>query len=209
MGAEILVGSELHHVTTKSGRFRPEQPDLRLTRQALGDAVTGLELTNGAAFRTRSAVVATGVYYRRLEAEGVERLIGAGVFYGSSPSEAPLYRDGEVVVVGGVNSAGQAALHLAEFAQRVTIVVRGDSLAKSMSHYLVERINAHPRIFVRTRSRVVAARGATRLESVLVADDARLMEPRGRNRWQPVANRAAGKTAERRQKRCRRLRPVA
>jgi thioredoxin reductase (NADPH) len=103
----------------------------------------------------------------------VERLIGAGVFYGSSPSEAPLYRDGEVVVVGGANSAGQAALHLAEFARRVTMVVRGDSLAKAMSRYLVERIEAHGRIEVRTRSRVIAARGADRLETVLVVDGGR------------------------------------
>jgi thioredoxin reductase (NADPH) len=100
-------------------------------------------------------------------------LIGAGVFYGSSPSEAPLYRDGEVVVVGGANSAGQVALHLAESARRVTVIVRGDSLAKGMSHYLVERIEAHPRIAVRTRSRVIAARGDDRLKTVLVADDAR------------------------------------
>jgi len=145
-----------------------------LVRLLGGDgALAALELTNGAAFRTRSAVVATGIYYRQLEAEGVERLIGAGVFYGSSPSEAPLHRDGEVVVVGGANSAGQAALHLVEFARRVTLVVRSDSPANAMSHYLVERIEGHPRIAVRTRSRVIAARGDDRLETVLVADDAR------------------------------------
>ena len=173
LGAEILVAAELHHVTTESGRFRPEHPDLRSDKQPLGDSVAGVELTNGAAFRTRTAVVATGVHYRRLEAEGVERLIGAGVFYGSSPSEAPLYRDGEVVIVGGANSAGQAALHLAEFARHVTMVVRGDLLAQAMSHYLVERIEGHSGIEVRTRSRVVAARGGDRLETVVVADDAR------------------------------------
>src|SRR5262245_47226776 len=83
LGAEILVGVELQHVTTQSGRFRPDEPDLRSRRQPLDGALAGLELTNGAAFRTRSVVVATGVYYRRLEAEGVEGLIGAGVFYGS------------------------------------------------------------------------------------------------------------------------------
>lgn len=176
LGAEILVGAELHHVTTRRGRFRPDQPDLRSDRQPLDDAVAGVELTNGAAFRTRTAVVATGVHYRLLEAEGVERLIGAGVFYGSSPSEAPLYREGEVVVVGGANSAGQAALHLAEFARRVTMVVRSVSLAKAMSQYLVERIEAHGRIEVRTKSRVTAARGAERLETVVVADDAREKE---------------------------------
>jgi thioredoxin reductase (NADPH) len=173
LGAEILVVAELHHITTRRGRFRPDQPDLRSDRQPLDDALAGVELTNGAAFRTRAAVVATGVHYRLLEAEGVERLIGAGVFYGSSPSEAPLYRDGEVVVVGGANSAGQAALHLAEFARRVTMVVRGDSLAKAMSQYLVERLEAHDRIEVRTKSRVTDARGADQLETVVVADDAR------------------------------------
>ena len=176
LGAEILVGAELEHVTTRSGRLRPDEPDLRTAKQPLDGALAGLELTNGAAFRTRSAVVATGVYYRRLEADGIEQLIGAGVFYGSSPGDAPLYRDGEVVVVGGANSAGQAALHLAEFARRVTMVVRGDSLAKAMSHYLVERIEAHPRIAVRARSRLIAARGDRRIETALVADDAREAE---------------------------------
>ena len=176
LGAEILVGAELQHVTTRSGRFRPGEPDLRSEQQALGAAVAGVELTNGAAMRTRTAVVATGVHYRRLEAEDAERLIGAGVFYGASPSEAPLYRDGEVVVVGGANSAGQAALHLAEFARRVMMVVRGDSLAKAMSHYLVERIEAHGRIEVRTQSRVTAARGADRLKTIVVVDDARQEE---------------------------------
>jgi thioredoxin reductase (NADPH) len=144
LGAEILVGLEPHHLTTESGRFRPDRPDLRSDKQPLERAVAGVELTNGVALRTRTAVVGTGVHYRRLEAEGVERLIGAGAFYGSSPSEAPLYRDGHVVVVGGANSAGQAALHLAEFARRVTMVVRGDSLAKAMSP-VPRRANRRPR----------------------------------------------------------------
>ena len=96
--------------------------------------------------------------------------MGAGVYYGSSPSEAPLYRDGAVFVVGGANSAGQAALHLARFARKVTLVCRADSLEEGMSRYLVERIEADERIEVRTASTVVEARGEHSLETFSIAD---------------------------------------
>jgi thioredoxin reductase (NADPH) len=111
------------------------------------------------------------VHYRRLEAPGVEELIGAGVFYGASSNEASLSPDARVVVVGGANSAGQAALHLAAQARTVTMIVRAASLADGMSDYLVRRIEADGRIQVRTRSQVVAAVGGQRLEAVAVADE--------------------------------------
>jgi len=92
------------------------------------------------------------------------------VSYGSAPAQAPGHRDADVLVVGGANSAGQAALHLAAYARSVTMIVRADSLEAGMSRYLVDRITSHPRIAVRTASRVVAAHGGARLESVTVAD---------------------------------------
>ena len=152
LGAEVLVGVEL--VTAGPG----------------GDRTLAMELTSGAAIRARAGVAANGAHYRRLEAPGVDRLIGAGVHYGSSPREAELCRGQDVVVVGGANSAGQAALHLADVARRVTIVCRSTSLDQGMSRYLVERIESHPSVAVRARSEVVEARGERQLESVLLRD---------------------------------------
>ena len=114
----------------------------------------------------RAVVLATGAAYRRLEVEELEALAakGAGVFYGSTGTEAPGMVGREVFVVGGANSAGQAALHLADYARRVTLVVRGDSLAKGMSHYLVQQVAAAPNIEVRTRTEVVGGGGVEGLE---------------------------------------------
>ena len=129
------------------------------------------ELTGGATVGARAAIAANGVHYRRLEARGVDELIGAGVHYGSSPSEAALCRNCDVIVVGGANSAGQAALHLADVARSVTVVCRSDSLDRGMSRYLVDRIEAHERIQVRNRAEVVEARGDERLGSVVIRDE--------------------------------------
>ena len=151
-GAEILVGVEIIRAEPKP------------------DGSFGLSLSGGGQLRGRSGVIATGVAYRRLEAPGVEELIGCGVSYGSAPAEASGHRDQDVVVVGGANSAGQAALYLAAYARSVTIIVRADSLETGMSRYLVDRITAHPKIDVLTCSRVIAASGQARLETVTVAD---------------------------------------
>lgn len=116
--------------------------------------------------RGRAGIGATGSHYRHLDAPGVHELLGAGVYCGSAPREAPYHRDGHVFVVGGANSAGQAALYLAEFAAHVTMVVRAESLARGMSKYLVTRCQSHPRITVRTNAKVVRALGAERLEGL-------------------------------------------
>ena len=116
--------------------------------------------------RARAGIGATGSHYRRLDEPGVHELLGAGVYYGSAPREAAYHRDGHVFVVGGANSAGQAALYLAEFAAHVTLVVRAKSLADGMSTYLVTRCEAHPRVRVRTNAQVVRAVGEDRLEAL-------------------------------------------
>ena len=120
----------------------------------------------------RAVILATGAAYRRLEVEELERLAasGAGVFYGGPASEAPAMVDRDVFVVGGANSAGQAALHLADYARRVTIVVRADSLAVGMSHYLVEQIEASPNIEVRLGTEVVGGEGESWLEKLELRD---------------------------------------
>ena len=111
-------------------------------------------------------MVASGVRYRRLDAPGVEELVGSGVYYGAAAREAQKYRGGRVVVIGGANSAGQAALHLADSADQVTILIRGDSIHRGMSQYLSERIAAHERIEVRTQTQLTGAHGSRDLSEI-------------------------------------------
>ena len=117
-------------------------------------------------------LVATGVSYRLLDAPGLEELTGRGVYYGATASEARQCDGDDVYVVGAANSAGQAALNIARFARRVVLLVRSDSLEKSMSQYLVERISATDNIEVRLRTEVVAGRGNDHLEEITIADRA-------------------------------------
>ncbi|HTE63319.1 MAG TPA: NAD(P)/FAD-dependent oxidoreductase, partial [Solirubrobacteraceae bacterium] len=121
-------------------------------------------LAGGAELAGHTVLIATGVAYRRLDAPGIETLEGRGVYYGASLVEAEACKGQTVVVVGGANSAGQAAVYLSRQAGRVLVLVRGDSLEKSMSHYLIEQIAAIENIEVRTRTRVAAAEGDGQLE---------------------------------------------
>jgi thioredoxin reductase (NADPH) len=123
-------------------------------------------LRDGSAAVARAVVIATGVSYRRLGVPAAEALVGAGVFYGSALSEAPALREDDAVVVGAGNSAGQTAVHLARFARRVTLVARGESLAESMSTYLVDELRSLENVTMRLRTQVVDAAGAGRLEWV-------------------------------------------
>jgi thioredoxin reductase (NADPH) len=118
----------------------------------------------------KAIIIATGVDYRRLEAPGIEELSGRGVYYGGSRSEGVSCRDERVVVVGGANSAGQAAIYFAGYAQRVTLLYRGSDLAKSMSRYLIDTIAATPNIDVRLHGEVAAAHGDDSLERITVRD---------------------------------------
>jgi len=146
-------------------------------RHAVALEVDGTErrvrLSDGGVARSRSVVVATGVSYRRLDVPVLEALVGRGVYYGAAVTEAPSMEGGHCLVVGGGNSAGQAAVHLARFADSVTVVVRGDTLASSMSDYLIREIDAHPRIEVRYGTTVVggvAVQGGSGLEAVVLRD---------------------------------------
>jgi thioredoxin reductase (NADPH) len=118
----------------------------------------------------RAVVVATGVAYRRLGIPELEALSGAGVFYGASVAEAPALAGERVYVVGGGNSAGQAARYLSRHARQVTVLVRGDSLAQSMSRYLIDEIEAAPNIDVSFGTEVVGGGGEGRLEQLVLAD---------------------------------------
>ena len=144
-----------------------------------GNAATGLRaqgperlvtVTGGGEVRSRAVIIATGVSYRRLGIPSLDALIGAGVFYGAATSEATAMKDREVFVVGGANSAGQAAVHLARYAARVTVLVRGQSLAEDMSEYLIREITSTPNITVRHNVVVTGGTGTGCLESLTLQD---------------------------------------
>ncbi|WP_249999190.1 cyclic nucleotide-binding domain-containing thioredoxin-disulfide reductase [Actinoplanes sp. M2I2] len=132
-----------------------------------GFAVT---LTDGGRARARTIVVAAGAEYRRLPLDGWDRLEGAGIYYAATELEAELCAGAEAVVLGGGNSAGQAAVYLARRCSRVTIVIRRDSLAESMSQYLIDRVEGHDRIDVAARTVIGAVRGREHLDVVELRD---------------------------------------
>ena len=138
--------------------------------EAIDPADMTVRLDGGDVIRTRSIILATGVQWRHLEVDSVDRFVGAGVYYGAARSDASLAHGNDVYLIGGGNSAGQAALFFSSHARSVTLLVRGKSLAGSMSTYLIEQIATKANIRVETRSEVVAVSGEERLEAIEVAD---------------------------------------
>ncbi|WP_199742662.1 FAD-dependent oxidoreductase [Nocardia stercoris] len=146
-----------------------------------GRSVVGLEacgaarvvrFADGGHIAAHSVLIATGVEYRRHPAPGIDEFTGCGVYYGSAMTAAGECADRDVYVVGGANSAGQAAVFLSRTARSVHILVRGESLTASMSHYLIEQIDKIPNIVVHTRTEVVAADGDGHLERIVLRDNA-------------------------------------
>ena len=116
-------------------------------------------------------VIACGVTYRRLDdVKGIEKLAGAGVYYGASMAEALQYKDQDVFIVGGANSAGQAAIHFSKYAKQVTLLVRDDSLSKKMSQYFIHQISESENIRVWLNSEVTEVKGEKRLEAITVTN---------------------------------------
>ncbi len=150
-GAEILAPMEATRLDTRNGYH----------------VVT---LSNGSTVAAQALLVATGVSYRLLDVPGADRLAGAGLFYGAAITEALGVKDQDVFVVGGGNSAGQAALYLGRYARSVTILVRGRSLADSMSQYLIERIGEAENVRLRTLASVGELHGEQSLEAVSILD---------------------------------------
>lgn len=134
------------------------------------DSERVIRLSDGSEIVARAVIVAAGVDYRRLGIPSLDRLIGVGVFYGAAGAEASAMAGEDVYVVGGANSAGQAALHLAKFASRVTLLVRGNSLEQGMSTYLITQLRDTPNVEVRLGTSVVDGRGVDRLESLTLEE---------------------------------------
>jgi thioredoxin reductase (NADPH) len=132
------------------------------------DGLLRLTLSDGASVVARTMVVATGAAWRRIGVPELEAFTGRGVFYGAAVSEAPAMRGRHVFVVGGGNSAGQAAVHLSSYADRVSVLIRRESLASTMSDYLTRELEAVPNIDIRPRVQVVGGTGSDFLETVTV-----------------------------------------
>jgi thioredoxin reductase (NADPH) len=131
-----------------------------------------LRLSDGGALNSRTVVIATGATYRRLGIPSLEALQGRGVFYGAAASEAPAMRGRNVFIAGGGNSAGQTALHMAKWASQVTVLVRAESLAGSMSDYLIREISATPNVDVSYHVQVADGTGTSHLQSLILQDTA-------------------------------------
>jgi thioredoxin reductase (NADPH) len=131
-----------------------------------------ITLAGGSQVTSDAAVISIGVQYRRLSAPGVEELLGAGVFYGASLSEAPATHGRRVYIVGGGNSAGQAAVYLSRYAEHVTVLVRRESVSATMSSYLIDQIGERPNVTIRTDTEVSRAGGAGRLEQLTLRNSA-------------------------------------
>ncbi|MEO0330787.1 MAG: FAD-dependent oxidoreductase, partial [Bacteroidota bacterium] len=143
---------------------------VEVTDVQLQDQYKILTLSDGSELRTKSVVIATGVNYRKLEATGVHNFTGAGVYYGAATTEANACQNKDVYVVGGGNSAGQAAMYLSKFARKVFIVIRKPDLSSSMSQYLIDQINGTENIEIAGETVVAEACGSDHLEALVLED---------------------------------------
>src|ERR1700684_4400383 len=165
-----LSGSDLaRRAVVQAQRFGVE---ILSPQEAVGVRTEGsyriIKLADGSEISCHALMIASGVQWRRLDAPGIDRLQGAGVYYGGGATEALSCKGETIYVVGGANSAGQAAMNFSKYADRVVILVRGSSLASTMSQYLIDQIKATPNIQVWTHAGVVEVHGGTHLEEISV-----------------------------------------
>ncbi len=164
-----LTGAELaRRAYTQACRFGVEFVVQRATALRVDGQYRFIQLADGSEVSTHAVLLSPGVQYRKLEIPGADRLTGRGIYYGAALVEAVACKDEAVYVVGGANSAGQAALHFANYARSVTMLVRGEGLSASMSKYLIDEIGRTSNISVEPRTEVVEARGEERLETLRV-----------------------------------------
>ena len=165
-----LSGAELaRRAVTQAKRFGAEivapQEVVEIRRD---DPYRIVKLADGSELHTKAIILAPGMEVRRLDVDGIDRLLGAGVYYGAARTEAAAVRGQDVMIVGGANSAGQGAMFFSEYAHKVYMVVRGESLTASMSHYLVDRIQKTGNIEVLLNAKVTGVAGESRLGAVRV-----------------------------------------
>jgi len=164
-----LTGADLaRRAVVQARRFGVEIISAEATEVRVDGQFRSLKLANGAELSCHALLVATGVQWRKLDAPGVERLTGAGIYYGAAMTEAMSTRDEDVYVVGGANSAGQAAMYFSRYARRVVMLVRGSSLASSMSQYLINQLKATPNVQIEFNTSVVEAHGDDHLEEISI-----------------------------------------
>lgn len=163
-GAELAVNAMLQ--AQKFGAHITVPANVTKLRAEGGDRI--VEFDDGSSVRCRCVLVATGMEYRRIDVERLGDFEGAGIYYAATEMEARLCGGEEVVVVGGGNSAGQAIVYLSKYARKVHVVIRGDDLGKSMSRYLVERIESLPNVTVHYKSHVVSVDGDRHLQSLQI-----------------------------------------
>jgi len=165
-----LSGADLaRRAVTQARRFGAEilTPQEAVTLR-IKDPYRIIQLEDGSEISTEALVIASGVQWRKLDVPGMDRLTGAGVYYGAGSTEALSCRDDDVYIVGGANSAGQAALNFSRYARRVTMMVRGESLAASMSKYLIDDIGRTSNIQVECQSQIMEVHGQNHLEGITV-----------------------------------------
>lgn len=164
-----LSGADLaRRAVTQAQRFGVEILSQEVTKLRVQDQYRILTLGDGSEVSCHALLITTGVSWRKMGIPGEETLSGAGVYYGAAMTEALACKDDDVYLIGGANSAGQAALHFAKYAHRVTLLVRGDSLEKGMSQYLVDELKEQPTVRVWLNSSVTAVEGETQLERMTI-----------------------------------------
>ena len=166
-----MSGADLaRRATTQAKRFGAEvvtaQDVASIERR---DPYRVVKLSDGSEVQAKAVLIASGMEVRRLDVPGIEGLVGTGVFYGAALTEAATYRDRDVFVVGGANSAGQGAMFFSRYARQVTMLVRGESLTASMSQYLIDRIADTKNVEVLTRSVITSVRGTGKLEAITIS----------------------------------------
>jgi thioredoxin reductase (NADPH) len=167
-----LSGADLtHRALAQTRRFGTELLTPKTVKSIhLKDGYKIVEMTDGTEIHSKTVIIATGVEYTKLEISGLDKFTGAGVYYGSASVEAHACKDGIVYIVGGGNSACQAAMHISKFAKEVNIVIRRESIKKTAANYLVENINNTPNIRVLTSTEVVSVDGDKVLEKIALRD---------------------------------------
>jgi thioredoxin reductase (NADPH) len=167
-----LTGADLaRRAVAQAKKFEVEivSPQV-VSRLRIEGSTPIVTLSDGAELTSHVVLLATGVQWRRLDVPGIDRLVGAGVYYGGTLAEAFFCRNEDIYIVGGANSAGQAAVYFSRYARTVTMLVRGESLDEGMSRYLIDQIEKTPNIKVRLRTTVVEAHGENRLEAITISD---------------------------------------